>query len=78
MLVLSRNKDQSILIGENIIVKILEFHGGQIKIGITAPLNLIILWDELKRKVKRTANLNNPLTSKSALNDGNMSTMEKL
>lgn len=37
MLVLSRKKNESIMIGDNIEVKILAVEGDQIKIGIVAP-----------------------------------------
>ncbi|KOY82362.1 carbon storage regulator CsrA [Lysinibacillus sp. FSL H8-0500] len=37
MLVLSRKKNESIMIGEQIEVKILAIEGEQIKIGIVAP-----------------------------------------
>ncbi|UPW83758.1 carbon storage regulator CsrA [Lysinibacillus sp. Ag94] len=37
MLVLSRKKDQSIMIGDQIEIKILAVEGDQIKIGIVAP-----------------------------------------
>ncbi|MGE7999194.1 carbon storage regulator CsrA [Lysinibacillus sp. NPDC093190] len=37
MLVLSRKKDESIMIGDQIEIKILAVEGEQIKIGIVAP-----------------------------------------
>ncbi|AMO34979.1 carbon storage regulator CsrA [Lysinibacillus sphaericus] len=37
MLVLSRKKDESIMIGEQIEIKILAVEGEQIKLGIVAP-----------------------------------------
>ncbi|MFJ8514661.1 carbon storage regulator CsrA [Lysinibacillus xylanilyticus] len=40
MLVLSRKKDESIMIGDQIEIKILAVDGEQIKIGIVAPKNV--------------------------------------
>ena len=37
MLVLSRRKDESIMIGENIEVKIVNVRGNKVGLGITAP-----------------------------------------
>ena len=43
MLVLSRKAGQSILIGHNIEVRIIEIQGDQVKIGINAPKDISIL-----------------------------------
>ncbi|MFJ7921347.1 carbon storage regulator CsrA [Lysinibacillus fusiformis] len=40
MLVLSRKKDESIMIGDQVEIKILAVEGEQIKIGIVAPKNV--------------------------------------
>lgn len=42
MLVLSRKKDQAIMIGDNIELTILEIQGDQVRIGIIAPKNVSI------------------------------------
>ncbi|TKI53500.1 carbon storage regulator CsrA [Lysinibacillus mangiferihumi] len=42
MLVLSRKKDQSIMIGDQIEIKILAVEGEQVKIGIVAPKSVIV------------------------------------
>ncbi len=47
MLVLSRNTEQSILIGEDVEVTILEIKGNQVRIGIKAPEDVVILRNEL-------------------------------
>ena len=47
MLVLSRKKGESIVIGDDIVVEVLEIKGDVIKIGITAPGNVRILRFEL-------------------------------
>ena len=47
MLVLTRKKDQSIIIGGNIEVKILEVSGRNVSIGIEAPRDVEIYREEL-------------------------------
>lgn len=42
MLVLSRKTDESIMIGDNVEVKILSVEGEQVKIGIVAPKSVKI------------------------------------
>lgn len=42
MLVLTRKKEQSIIINENIEITILEVQGDQVKIGIKAPKEISI------------------------------------
>lgn len=40
MLVLTRKKNQSIVIGENIELTIIDIQGDQVKIGVKAPKNI--------------------------------------
>lgn len=47
MLVLSRKKDQAIVIGDNIELTIIEIQGDQVRLGINAPKNVSILRKEL-------------------------------
>jgi carbon storage regulator len=51
MLVLTRKINESIIIEENIKIKILEVKGEKVKLGIIAPKNLTILRDELYQEV---------------------------
>lgn len=52
MLVLTRNRYQSIKIGKDIEVRVLDVNkqNGQVRIGISAPDNVHILRAELKRE----------------------------
>ncbi len=52
MLVLSRKLDQAILIQDNITIKILEISGDRVKLGISAPRDVIILRQELKDEIR--------------------------
>jgi carbon storage regulator len=47
MLVLSRKSGQSIVIGGNVVVTILEADGDRVKIGVEAPRELTVLRGEL-------------------------------
>lgn len=47
MLVLSRNPQQSVLIGDDIRVTVTCVDGGQVKIGIEAPQDIVILREEI-------------------------------
>ncbi len=54
MLVLSRKKGESVRIGEEIEVKILDVSGDTVKIGITAPSSVAIWRNELYGEVAAT------------------------
>ncbi|MCM0626376.1 carbon storage regulator CsrA [Lysinibacillus sp. OL1_EC] len=53
MLILSRKKNESIMIGEQIEVKILAIEGEQIKLGIVAPKEVTIHRAEVFREIQR-------------------------
>lgn len=42
MLVLSRKRDESIIIGDDVVITIVDIKGEQVKIGVTAPKNVSI------------------------------------
>ncbi|MDP9436198.1 MAG: carbon storage regulator CsrA [Actinomycetota bacterium] len=52
MLVLTRRKNQSIVIGDDIIVTVLEVKGDQIRLGITAPRDVQVYREELLAALK--------------------------
>lgn len=47
MLVLTRRKGQSVHIGGNVVVTVLEVKGDQIRLGISAPADVQVLREEL-------------------------------
>ena len=51
MLVLNRKPGESIIVGDNIEIKILEIQDGKIKIGIEAPREVSILRKEVYDEV---------------------------
>lgn len=68
MLVLTRKKGQSILLGEDIEVTILEINRDSVKIGINAPKIVKILRKELYEEIMRT-NLESIVKDKSILEE---------
>lgn len=52
MLALSRKLGESIIIGKDIKVSILEIKGDQIKIGIDAPKNVTIYREEIFKQIE--------------------------
>ena len=52
MLVLSRKTNESIMIGDDIEVKIVEITGRTIKIGIEAPKNVVVHRKEVYEAIK--------------------------
>ena len=47
MLVLSRKENQQLIIGDNIVVRIVRIEGGRVRLGIEAPAEVPIRRDEL-------------------------------
>jgi carbon storage regulator len=47
MLVLTRRIDESLVIGDNIIITVLAVEGDKVKIGVTAPREVPVLRQEL-------------------------------
>lgn len=52
MLVITRKKGDSILIGENIEITVVKLDDGSVKLAINAPKDLVILRKELYNEVK--------------------------
>ncbi|MEX0676426.1 MAG: carbon storage regulator CsrA [Pirellulales bacterium] len=51
MLVLSRKKDQRIMIGENIEVTVVEIRGDRVKLGFVGPHDVPIHREEVFRRI---------------------------
>lgn len=52
MLVLSRKKDESIIIDERIVVTIIEIRGSKVRLGIQADKSVPIRRTELQRRIQ--------------------------
>lgn len=53
MLVLSRQSDETIIIGDNIRVTIVEVRGDKVRIGIDAPKNVSVHRQEIYDAIRR-------------------------
>lgn len=53
MLVITRKKGESILIGDDIEIKITKIEDGSVKLAISAPKDITILREEVLEKVKQ-------------------------
>jgi carbon storage regulator len=53
MLVLSRKKDEKIVIGDNITVMVIEIRGDKVRLGIEAPKEITVHRQEVYDAIKR-------------------------
>lgn len=56
MLVLTRKKDETIQIGDSIVIKVISTGRGKVKIGVEAPGTVRVLRGELAQVVQDKAN----------------------
>jgi len=54
MLVLSRKKDETIVVNDNIYITIVDIRGDKIRVGINAPPEIAIHREELSKKTRDT------------------------
>ena len=55
MLILTRKPNESIVINDNVVIKILSVMGNKIRIGIEAPEHINIVRDEVLRRDEKVA-----------------------
>ena len=57
MLVLSRHRDESIMIGDEIVVTVVDIRGDKVRLGIDAPTQIPVhrqeIYDAIQREKKR-------------------------
>ncbi len=53
MLVLSRQKDESIVIGDDVEITIVDIRGNKVRLGITAPKNITVHRREVYDAIQR-------------------------
>lgn len=57
MLVLSRKKNESIIISDNIVVMVVDLQGGTVRLGIDAPKEVTVHRREIHDKIKESDRL---------------------
>jgi carbon storage regulator len=59
MLVLSRHRDESIMIGDNVVVTIVDIRGDKVRLGIDAPQDIPVhrqeVYDAIQRENRRAS-----------------------
>lgn len=53
MLVLSRHRDESIMIGDDVVVTIVDIRGDKVRLGIQAPHDIPVHRQEVYEAIKR-------------------------
>ena len=72
MLILTRKADESIVIGNNVEIKILKVQGNQVHIGISAPRDVSIYRKEIYEQIRAE----NESAVKSAKDDSSLRELE--
>lgn len=52
MLVLTRKRDESIMIGDDVRIVVVDVHGDQVKLGIEAPRQIPVHREEIYREIQ--------------------------
>lgn len=57
MLVLSRKKEESIVIGDNIVITVVEVRGDKVRLGIVAPKDVSVHREEIYQAIQQEQQL---------------------
>jgi carbon storage regulator len=61
MLVLSRQRDETIMIGDDVEVTVVDIRGDKVRLGITAPAHITVhrkeVYDAIQRENREAANI---------------------
>ncbi|HAN97738.1 MAG TPA: carbon storage regulator [Planctomycetaceae bacterium] len=62
MLVLSRHRDESIMIGDDVVITIVDIRGDKVRLGIEAPTDIPVhrqeVYEAIKRENERASRVN--------------------
>ena len=53
MLILTRRQAETLVIGDNVPVTVLEIQGGRVRLGVNAPRDIVVNREELCEKTRR-------------------------
>lgn len=53
MLVLSRHRDESIIIGDDIVITVVDIRGDKVRLGIAAPIETSVHRQEVYEAIRR-------------------------
>jgi carbon storage regulator len=75
MLVLSRQRDESIVIGDNIVITIVDIRGDKVRLGIEAPNEVPVhrqeVFEAIQRENRKSASPAGGVTAKGAADGSN-------
>lgn len=81
MLVLSRQRDETIMIGDDVEITIVDIRGDKVRIGINAPRHIQVhrkeVYDAIKRENQQAAQLNPRDVSDAVLREASKTKPEK-
>lgn len=60
MLVLSRHRDESIIIGDNIVITVVDVRGDKVRLGIDAPTDIPVHRQEVYEAIQRERQSGSP------------------
>jgi carbon storage regulator len=70
MLVLSRHRDESIVIGDDIVITVVDIRGDKVRLGINAPVHIHVhrqeVYDAIQREKRQLAQID-PATARTAV-----------
>ena len=74
MLVLSRHRDESIIIGDDIVITVVDIRGDKVRLGINAPVEIPVhrqeVYEAIQRENRQAAQLD-PNAARDAMNPQN-------
>jgi carbon storage regulator len=66
MLVLSRHRDESIIIGDDIVITVVDIRGDKVRLGIAAPIEISVHRQEVYAAIQRDNRQATPLVPQEA------------